>query len=75
MTEIQDITPEGSAVPVYLDPTPIEPPPEAPFPTPDTTELRRTAYQLESDPLFFKWQRGEATKQDWLDKVQEIKER
>lgn len=75
MTEIQDITPEGSIVPVYLDPTPIEPVTEAPMPTPDTAELRRSAYQLESDPLFFKWQRGEATKQEWLDKVQEIKER
>lgn len=34
---------------------------------------RRSAYQLEADPLFFKWQRGEATKEQWLDKVAEIK--
>lgn len=36
---------------------------------------RQEAYRNESDPLFFKWQRGEATEQEWLDKIQEIKER
>lgn len=39
-------------------------------------ELERAkAYQTESDPLFFKAQRGEATMQEWLDKVAEIKAR
>jgi len=33
------------------------------------------SYQTEADPLFFKWQRGEATKEEWLAKVAEIKER
>jgi len=37
--------------------------------------LRHTAYVAESDPLFFQWQRGEATEQDWLDKVAEIQAR
>jgi hypothetical protein len=37
--------------------------------------FRAFAYQEESDPLFFKWQRDEATKQEWLDKVAEIKQR
>ena len=37
--------------------------------------LRDEAYRIESDPIFFKWQRGEKTKQDWLDKVTEIKSR
>lgn len=32
-------------------------------------------YRNESDPIFFKWQRGEATQQEWLDKVAEIKQR
>lgn len=32
-------------------------------------------YRNESDPIFFKWQRGEATEQEWLDKVAEIKQR
>lgn len=36
---------------------------------------RAEAYRTESDPLFFKSQRGEATHQEWLDKVAEIKVR
>jgi len=36
---------------------------------------RRAAYEQEADPLFFKAQRGEATEQEWLDKVAEIKQR
>jgi hypothetical protein len=36
---------------------------------------RLNAYQQESDPLFFKWQAGEVTKQEWLDKRSEIKDR
>lgn len=39
------------------------------------TQQRITAYRDESDPIFFKWQRGEATEQTWKDKVQEIKNR
>lgn len=35
--------------------------------------LRREAYQKEADPLFFKWQRGEALQQQWLDKIDAIK--
>jgi len=35
--------------------------------------LRQQAYEKEADPLFFKWQRGEATEQEWSDKVAEIK--
>lgn len=48
--------------PSYIDPTNI-------------SELRRQAYQNESDPIYFMWSRDEATKQDWLDKIQEIKTR
>jgi hypothetical protein len=36
---------------------------------------RINAYREESDPIFFKWQRGEATEQEWLDKIAEIKAR
>lgn len=36
---------------------------------------RALAYQAESDPLYFKWKRGEATEEDWLEKIQEIKDR
>jgi hypothetical protein len=43
----------------------------------DVERNRQAAYQSESDPLFFTYQRNEngATKQQWLDKVAEIKER
>lgn len=48
----------------------------APPPPPtDYTAMRLQAYRDESDPLFFKWQRGEIEKQVWLDKVAEIKSR
>lgn len=40
-----------------------------------TQAMRAEAYRTESDPLFFKSQRGEATQQEWLDKVAEIKAR
>lgn len=36
---------------------------------------RHAAYIAEADPLFFKAQRGEATMQEWQDKVAEIKAR
>lgn len=36
---------------------------------------RELAYKSEADSLFFKAQRGEATLQEWQDKVAEIKAR
>lgn len=51
------------------------PEPADPAPTPDYSALRSQAYRDESDPLYFKSQRGEATHQEWLDKVDEIKAR
>lgn len=48
-----------------------------PEPEPPTLEqqqsARALAYKNESDPVFFRWQRGEATEQEWLDKIEEIK--
>ena len=38
-------------------------------------QLRLNAYREESDPLFFKAQRGEATMDEWLAKITEIKQR
>jgi hypothetical protein len=70
--------PEWVSVGDSIDmPEPPKPPAPAPEPlSPEHIEvLRRKAYQDESDPLFFKWQRGEATQQEWLDKVAEIKAR
>lgn len=40
----------------------------------DLTLAREIAYRCLSDPIFFKWQRGEATEQDWLDAVQAVKD-
>jgi hypothetical protein len=35
----------------------------------------RAALAAEADPLFFRWQRGEVTKADWLTAVVEVKAR
>ena len=35
---------------------------------------RLTAYEQKSDPVFFKWQRGDATEQEWRDAVQAVKD-
>lgn len=32
-------------------------------------ELRRLAYIQQSDPVFFQYQRGEKTEQDWKDAI------
>jgi hypothetical protein len=36
---------------------------------------RKSAYLQESDPLFFKWQAGEATEEEWKAVRDEIKQR
>jgi len=41
----------------------------------EARKSRAEAYAAEADPLFFKYQRGEGSEQDWLDKVEEIRER
>jgi hypothetical protein len=38
----------------------------------DATDARRQGYQAISDPVFFQWQRGEKTEQDWKDAVAEV---
>ena len=37
-------------------------------------EVRRAEYQQKADPLFFGWQRGENTEQEWLDCIEQIKQ-
>lgn len=37
-------------------------------------QARRLAYSQTADPLFFGWQRGENTEQEWLDAVQAVKD-
>jgi hypothetical protein len=67
------------------------PPVQPVEPTPEEMKLRREAeYQAalaardealrlalanEADPQFFRWQRGEVTKEDWLDCVAAVKAR
>ncbi|HEY3432559.1 MAG TPA: hypothetical protein VGK09_08425 [Rhodocyclaceae bacterium] len=41
----------------------------------DPSILRAAAYREESDPLFFKEQRGEVTSGTWNAKVEEIRKR
>jgi hypothetical protein len=43
--------------------------------TAEAKEQRAVAYREEADPLFFGWQRGEKTEEEWLDKVAEIRAR
>ena len=43
-------------------------------PTTEQVEAeRRAAYEAQSDPLFFEWQRGDGTEQAWLDAVAAVK--
>jgi hypothetical protein len=37
-------------------------------------KARKAAYATESDPIFFEYQRGDKTEQEWLDSVQAIKD-
>ena len=37
-------------------------------------EQRRNSYIINADPLFFGWQRGNNTEQEWLDAVQAVKD-
>jgi hypothetical protein len=36
---------------------------------------RQAAFTKEADPLFFKWQAGEGTEEEWKTKRQEIRDR
>lgn len=38
------------------------------------TVARQAGYQQTSDPIFMQYQRGEATEQEWLDAVQDVKD-
>ena len=38
-------------------------------------QARAEAYREEADPLFFKSERGEATREEWLAKIEEIRNR
>jgi hypothetical protein len=63
---------------VPLTPEEIEKIKNTPIPKPTLEEQKRNrmnAYMQESDPLFFKVQRGEATLEEWNQKIEEIRQR
>jgi hypothetical protein len=65
------IVPDSDGNPIIVDP-----PTESVESIIQNNKLKRQhAYTTESDPLFFKSQRGEVTLQEWKDKVEEIKAR
>jgi len=67
----KQIVPDKDGKPTLQDP----PAPTAEELTEQAASQRAAAYVKEADPLFFKSQRGEATREEWLAKVQEIKGR
>lgn len=73
-----DVEPHGREIyaqALAMGPAPYVAPPVVP-PTQEEQEARRQeAYTRESDPLFFKWQAGEATEAEWQAKRQEIRDR
>jgi hypothetical protein len=66
---------EGKFIFETIPGTEPPPPPTAEEIAAIVSASRQRAYEKESDPLFFKWQRGESTKDEWLQKVEEIKAR
>ena len=48
---------------------------ETPEQAVERIKQRKSDYENEADPLYFKAQRGEATMEEWLAKVDEIKNR
>lgn len=65
------ISADKNGRPVLIDPAP----PTTEQISAAVTAARARAYAAESDPLFFKAQRGEATMDEWIAKVSEIKAR
>ena len=39
----------------------------------EQSKKRQLEYTLYSDPIYFLWQRGQATEQEWLDEIAAIK--
>ena len=70
--EFEHLLPAGS-VPITAEEAEALRPVPPPAPAPNTEALRKAAYREESDPLFFKWQRGEANEAEWIAAVIAIK--
>ncbi|MGV0998278.1 MAG: hypothetical protein ACOYBQ_03005 [Fluviibacter sp.] len=65
------ISADENGYPILIDPPPLT----AEQIQAAVTAARAAAYIAESDPLFFKANRGEATMEEWLAKIAEIKAR
>ena len=64
----------GSVWELQTIPTPPAPtPPAITEKTYTPAEHRAAAYRTAADPVFFKWQRGEATQADWLAAIAAVK--
>jgi hypothetical protein len=59
---------------LYQDGQFTAPPPVVPTQA-EQEAKRQAAYTSEADPLFFKWQAGEGTEEEWKAKRQEIRDR
>lgn len=59
---------------LYQDGQFTAPPPVVPTQA-EQEAKRQAAYTAEADPLFFKWQAGEGTEEEWKTKRQEIRDR
>jgi hypothetical protein len=57
------------------DPQVIEGGPAVVYTPEEITALRQAAYQAESDPIYFMWQRGESTEGKWKAQIDIIKAR
>jgi hypothetical protein len=57
------------------DPQVIEAGPAVVYTPKEITALRQAAYQTESDPIYFMWQRGESTEAQWKAQINLIKQR
>jgi hypothetical protein len=70
------ITVDGgfSVIDVPEPPVP-EPEPELPLTYEELQALRQSAYSAEADPIAMQMLRDEATKEEWLAKIDEIKAR
>ena len=63
---------------VIIDPEPVvefEPQPDLPKTHQQQEAKRQAAFVSEADPLFFQWQAGESTEEEWLAKRQEVRDR
>lgn len=69
--EYEHLLPAGSVQITDAEAEALRPKPQLP----DYSVMRKAAFVAESDPIFFLSQRNEATQQEWLDKVAEIKAR